>query len=253
MNSDLSSRVTNEKAAYNDGDVYARSAQLQRRFSHVFLCPNAVFTDRLFDSTLADVAQGRFVLDYGCFNGWSIPALASCAPRRILGIDISENAIAEAKLNHGTVADFGVMDCHRLALAEESLDVVVGRAILHHLDFDTAIREIRRVLKPGGHAVFIEPLRDNPAGKLVRLLTPRARTRDELPLSRAQIRCADKLFSESRHFFSGLVSVGCGMVSSLVSRSPANAVMRLAHRLDLKLASSPLKWWMRMVVLCWTK
>src|SRR5207247_10949665 len=90
MNSDLSSRVTSEKGAYNDGDVYARSAQLQRRFSHVFLCPNAVFTDRLFDSTLADVAQGRFVLEYGCFNGWSVPALATCAPGRILGIDISE-------------------------------------------------------------------------------------------------------------------------------------------------------------------
>src|SRR2546428_11286878 len=172
MNSDLSSRVTNEKAAYNDGDVYARSAQLQRRFSHVFLCPNAVFTDRLFDSTLADVAQGRFVLDYGCFNGWSIPALASCAPRRILGIDISENAIAEAKLNHGTVADFGVMDCHRLARAEESLDVVVGRAILQHLDFDTANGELRRVLKPAAPAVVIRPLMNNPTVNMVRPLRP---------------------------------------------------------------------------------
>jgi len=253
MNSDLSSRVTSEKVASNDGDVYAHTAQLHRRFSHVFQCPNAVFTDTLFDSTVAEAARSSFVLEYGCFNGWSIPALTTCAPRRILGIDISENAIAEAKLNHGSVADFGVMDCHRLALADESLDVVVGRAILHHLDFDAAIREVRRVLKPGGHAVFIEPLRDNPAGKLVRLLTPRARTRDELPLSRAQIRRADKLFSESQHFFSGLVSVGCGMVSSFVSRNPANVVMRLAHRLDLKLAGSPLKWWMRMVVLCWTK
>jgi len=253
MNSDLSSRVTSEKVASNDGDVYAHTAQLHRRFSHVFQCPNAVFTDTLFDSTVAEAARSSFVLEYGCFNGWSIPALTTCAPRRILGIDISENAIAEAKLNHGSVADFGVMDCHRLALADESLDVVVGRAILHHLDFDAAIREVRRVLKPGGHAVFIEPLRDNPAGKLVRLLTPRARTRDELPLSRAQIRRADSLFGESRHFFSGLVSVGCGMVSPLVSRNPANAVMRLAHRLDLKLASSPLKWWMRMVVLCWRK
>ena len=253
MSSDLSSRVTNEKVASNDGDVYAHTAQLHRRFSHVFQCPNAVFTDTLFDSTVAEAARDQFVLDYGCFNGWSIPALATCAPRRILGIDISGNAIAEARLKHGSLADFGVMDCHRLALADESLDVVVGRAILHHLDFDVAIREVRRVLKPGGHAVFIEPLRDNPAGKLVRRLTPRARTRDELPLSRAQIRRADKLFSESRHFFSGLVSVGCGMVSSLVSKNPANAPMRLAHRLDLMLARSPLKWWMRIVVLCWTK
>jgi SAM-dependent methyltransferase len=253
MNSDLSSRVAKEKAAWNDSDVHAHAAQLHRRFSHVFLCPNAVFTDTAFDSAVAAAARDRFVLEYGCFTGAMIPVLAKCAPRKILGIDISRNAIAEAKLKHGSVAHFGVMDCHRLALADDSLDAVVGRAILHHLDFDTAIREIRRVLKPGGHAVFIEPLRDNPAGKLLRLLTPRARTVDELPLSQSQIRRADGLFSESRHVFSGLVSVGCGMVSSLVSKNPANALMSLAHRVDLRLANSPLRWWMRIAVLCWTK
>jgi SAM-dependent methyltransferase len=253
VNPDLSSRATSEKLAWNDGDVHAQSARLQRRFSHVFLCPNAAHTDRLFDATLAEAVQGRFVLEYGCHDGWTIPALAKCAPRRILGIDISENAVAEAKLKHASLADFGVMDGHRLALADASLDVVVGRAILHHLEFDTAIREIGRVLKPGGHALFIEPLRDNPAGKLLRLLTPRARTKDELPLSRAQIRRADRIFRDSRHFFSGLVSVGCGMASSFVSTDPANGLMRLAHRLDLTLARSPLKWWMRTVVLCWTK
>lgn len=253
MNSDLSSRTASEKAEYNDGGVYTRSAKLQSRFSHVFLCPNAAYAERLFDSTLAEVARNNSVLEFGCFTGRSIPGLVKFALQKILGIDISENAIAEAKSNYGTLADFAVMDCHRLALADESQDVVVGRAILHHLEFDTAIREIRRVLRPGGHALFIEPLRDNPAGKLVRMLTPGARTRDELPLSRAQIRWADSLFRENRHFFSGLLSVGCGMVSSMVSRNPENAVMRLAHRLDLMLASSPLKWWMRMVVLRWTK
>jgi len=253
MSSGYSRRAANEKIAYNDGEVYGRSARLQSRFNHVFLCPNAAYANRLFASTLAEVAPGRFVLEYGCFNGRTLPGLASHAPRQILGIDISEKAISEARREHGGIACFGVMDGHRLALADESVDVVVGSAILHHLEFETAIREIRRVLKPGGHALFIEPLRDNPAGKLIRLLTPGARTRDELPLSRSQIRWADSLFGENRHFFSGLLSVGCGMVSSMVSRNPGNAVMRLAHRLDLRLAGSPLKWWMRTVVLCWTK
>jgi SAM-dependent methyltransferase len=219
----------------------------------VFLCPNAIFADALFASTLAVVSKDRFVLDYGCFNGWMIPTLAQCAPRRILGIDISATAIADAKARYESVAEFSVMDGHRLALADASLDVVVGRAILHHLEFDTAIAEIHRVLKPGGHALFVEPLRDNPAGKLVRLLTPRARTRDESPLSRAQIRRADKMFGNRRHFFSGLVSVGCGLVSSLLSNNPQNSCLRLAHRVDLALAVSPLKWWMRAVVLHWTK
>jgi SAM-dependent methyltransferase len=253
MNSELSSRVKNEKVASNESDVYEQTARLHRLLSHVFLCPNAIYTDALFDSTVDKIARDRFALEYGCYNGRTVPALARSNPRRILGIDISEKAIVEAKATHGELADFAVMDCHRLALADESLDVVIGRAILHHLDFDKAILEVRRVLRPGGHAVFIEPLRDNPAGRLVRLLTPRARTRDELPLSRSQIRRADRLFGASQHFYSGLASVGCGIASSFVSRNPANAFMQFAHRLDLKLARSPLRWWMRMVVLCWTK
>lgn len=250
---DLSSRAANEKAEYNDGGVYARSARLHSRFSHVFLCPNAESAERAFHSALDDVARGAFVLDYGCFTGRSIPPLLEYAPARILGIDISERAIVHAKAEHGALADFSVMDGHRLALTDESVDVVVGRAILHHLDFDVAIREIRRVLRPRGHAVFVEPLRNNPAGKLVRLLTPGARTRNERPLSRDQICRADALFGSSRHFFSGLASVACGMASSFVSEDPANAVMRLAHRLDLALGCSPLRWWMRMVVLHWTR
>lgn len=253
MDSDLATRVKSEKVAYNDGDVYAHSVRLRQRFSHVFSCPNSVYADELFRSILASIAQDGAVLEYGCFNGYSIPAIASYAPRRIVGIDISERMISEAKAKHGHLAEFSVMDGHHLAMANDSMDVVVGRAILHHLDFDVAIREICRVLKPGGHALFVEPLRDNPAGKLVRLLTPKARTRDELPLSRPQIRRADSLFSQSRHFFSGLVSVGCGMLSSLVSRNPANATMRLAHHVDLALARTPLRYWMRVVVLFWTK
>jgi SAM-dependent methyltransferase len=233
--------------------VHARSTRLQSRFSHVFLCPNATHANSLLDSAVADAARGGTVLEYGCHNGWTLPALAECAPLRILGIDISETAIAEAKRNHGGIAAFGVMDGHRLALVGDSVDVVVGRAILHHLEFETAILEIHRVLRPGGHALFIEPLRDNPAGKLIRMITPKARTRDELPLSRGQIKRADRLFGASRHFFSGLVSVAFGLASSLVSNDPANPLMRLSHRADLALARSPLKWWMRMVVLHWVK
>lgn len=253
MDRKLATRTANEKVAYNDGDVYAQSARLQGRFRHVFLGPNAAYANDLFNSTLSEIVPGRLVLEFGCFNGWTLPALASFAPRQIVGIDISENAIAEARRNHGGLACFGVMDGHCLALAEESVDVVVGRAILHHLDFDTAIREIGRVLKPGGLALFVEPLRDNPVGKLIRRLTPRARTKDEMPLSRSQIRRADAMFRESRHTFAGLASVGCGLVSSLVSSDPGNVAMRIAHRVDLSLARSPFRWWMRTVVLCWTK
>lgn len=253
MGPNLTSRVRSEKAAYNDGGVHARSTRLQYRFRHVFECPNAVSADRNFRGELARRVPGKAVLEYGCYRGAMVAELAALGPRQLLGIDISDTAIAHARANYGHLAEFAVMDAHNLELPDESFDVLVGGAILHHLDFDRAIREVHRVLRPGGTAIFIEPLRDNPAGKLLRALTPAARTSNELPLSRKQIRHADAMFSANRHHFAGLVSAACGLVSSLVCRDPANIVMRAADRADRAIARTPLRWWMRMAVLCWTK
>ena len=44
---------------------------------------------------------------------------------------------------------------------DDSIDVVFGIAILHHLDLDLVSREVRRVLKPGGRAIFQEPVRNS--------------------------------------------------------------------------------------------
>ena len=52
-----------------------------------------------------------------------------------------------------------------LAFPEASCDVVFGVSVLHHLELDTALREIRRVLKPHGVMIFAEPLDINPLGR----------------------------------------------------------------------------------------
>ena len=50
----------------------------------------------------------------------------------------------------------------QLSFADNSFDVVFGSSILHHLDFDKSLKEIFRVLKPGGRMVFAEPNMINP-------------------------------------------------------------------------------------------
>ncbi|WP_018682227.1 class I SAM-dependent methyltransferase [Actinokineospora enzanensis] len=54
-----------------------------------------------------------------------------------------------------------VADAERIPYDDESFDLVVGHAVLHHIpDLPTAFREVRRVLKPGGRFVFAgEPTR----------------------------------------------------------------------------------------------
>jgi SAM-dependent methyltransferase len=77
---------------------------------------------------------------------------------------------------------FDVMNAERMEFPAASFDLVCGFGILHHLDLEKSLREIARVLKPTGRAVFLEPLGHNPAINLFRRLTPSIRTPDEHPL-----------------------------------------------------------------------
>lgn len=250
----LYERVAKEQAATDAGRVYEEHGKLRQRFRHADLCPNFRRGERYFDAWLRRVVEGAEVLDLGCNEGQSTLRYSRMGARRLVGVDISPVAIEKAKAL-GSFADFKVCDAHRTGFPDNAFDAVVGSAILHHLDYETAVREIHRVLKPGGYAIFREPLRGNPAAKLIRLLTPKARTADELPLSRQQIRWTDRLFCESHHGFFGLSSTGIALLTSVLwpSGRADNLVLRAADQLDNALAHTPMRYWMRYAALVWRK
>ena len=56
-------------------------------------------------------------------------------------------------------------DCNTLPVHDTCFDLVVGRSILHHLlDYEQVLTQAARVLRPGGKAIFFEPILE---GKLV--------------------------------------------------------------------------------------
>jgi SAM-dependent methyltransferase len=126
------------------------------------------------------------------------------------------------------------MDAHHLEFQDECFDLVFGCAILHHLDFVKALDEIRRVLKPGGRILFVEPMGVNPMGKLVRAMTPFARTVDEKPLMLKELTELEQRFG-TRYYFEELFSVPLGVLSGLLFRSPENWLTRFAFKIDLAL------------------
>jgi 2-polyprenyl-3-methyl-5-hydroxy-6-metoxy-1,4-benzoquinol methylase len=138
-----------------------------------------------YDEMVADSASsGRTVLEYGCGTGSKAFDLARVGAN-VVGIDISGVGVAEAmsrSRREGLDARFVQMDAEQLASDSGAFDVVCGSGILHHLDLDRSVTEIRRVLKPGGVAIFYEPLGTNPVINLYRRLTPSMRTPDEHPL-----------------------------------------------------------------------
>ena len=121
-------------------------------------------------------ALGKTVLDYGCGLGDNTVLLASRGAK-VIGVDISPELIELAKKrleihDLSETSEFRIGSAHELPLEDESVDVVFGMAILHHLDLSLASEEVFRVLKKGGRAIFLEPVRNSKFIKFVRNLIP---------------------------------------------------------------------------------
>ncbi len=239
-------RSETERAVYNEGEVFKASVALHVRFAHVFTCPNAHHAEAYRRRELERRVPRREVLEIGCFDGFRMREYARLGPERMIGIDISDVLVDRARAGG---LDARVMDGNQLQFPDGSFDCVLGTAVLHHLDYERAIREVHRVLRPGGTAIFTEPLRDKPAWKLFRALTPKARTKHELPLSREQIESADRLFGSGRHCFSGLASTFVGSVTSFLPVAPNNWALQLADEVDRKIERTGLRYWMSHVVM----
>lgn len=144
---------------------------------------------------------GLPVLDHGCGHGMAAVVLARRGAR-VTGLDLSGHYLAEARQRaeaNGVAVQFVQADGERLPFAGSSFARVWGNAILHHLDLETAAREILRVLQPGGIAVFCEPWEGNPLLRWARQHLPyrgKQRTRDERPLQRADLSVLRRVFPQ---------------------------------------------------------
>jgi ubiquinone/menaquinone biosynthesis C-methylase UbiE len=127
------------------------------------------FRERLVE--LARVEPGEAVLDVGCGTG----TLAIAAKRRVgpagevHGIDASPEMIARARRKAtkvGVDAVFQTEVVEALPFPDARFDVVLSTLMMHHLPRPArqqCVREIRRVLKPGGRVLVVDF--GTPAGK----------------------------------------------------------------------------------------
>jgi SAM-dependent methyltransferase len=100
---------------------------------------------------------GRRVLDVGCGAGTDLVRFAR-AGALVTGVDLAASSIALARQNfalEGRHADLVVADGERLPFAERSFDLVYAHGVMQYTtDAAALVRECRRVLKPGGTAIF---------------------------------------------------------------------------------------------------
>ena len=125
------------------------------------------------------------ILDYGCGIGQSLQEVVKFNPKKIFGIDISEVSIQKAKdtiQKSNSNVELLVDNCEKTKFNDSTFDIIYGSGILHHLDISLCLKEMHRILKPGGRFLFIEPLGTNPMINFYRKLTPNSRSKDEHPL-----------------------------------------------------------------------
>ena len=120
---------------------------------------------RLFRE-LGRMGADSVVLEIGCGTGEFTRRVAPCVGH-LTATDLSPELLERARkrlreANLAAKVTFAIQDAMKLTLAGSSFDAVFGCSILHHVDAEAALREMCRVLKPGGWCVFSEPNMMNP-------------------------------------------------------------------------------------------
>lgn len=110
----------------------------------------------LFAEQTAAAGPVETILDLGCGTGRFSAALAGRFGARVVGLDPSERMLAEARAkDFGPDVAFCRADGEALPLGDGAVDLVFLSMAFHHLaDRAAAVRECRRVLRPGGRVLL---------------------------------------------------------------------------------------------------
>ena len=109
----------------------------------------------------AELSPYPSVLDMGCGRGVSSKLiLEQLRPKRLAAFDFDPSMVELARRRLDDRVDLRVADATKMPYEDDSFDAVFESGVAHHVpDWQAAIREVGRVLKPGGHFCFAEPSR----------------------------------------------------------------------------------------------
>lgn len=100
--------------------------------------------------------QGKTALDLGCGYGWHSKFAADQGAASVLGLDLSERMIEEARRrNPAPNVIYRVCGLEEYDYPEGAYDLVISNLVLHYIaDLDSVFEKVFRALKTGGHFLF---------------------------------------------------------------------------------------------------
>ena len=106
---------------------------------------------------LVGFATGQSYLDFGCGNGATAIHLASKLGLKVTGVDVDPEQIeaARARSEQNTNALFLTADGTKLPFDDNEFDFVATHMVTHHIpDWQNALQQMLRVLKPSGYLIY---------------------------------------------------------------------------------------------------
>lgn len=173
----------------------------------------------IYEFAIHHFQTGMKILDFGTGPGENALRFSHIG-YEVYGFDISDENIKVANAlfkKHARNAEFKVATAESLPYADESMDIIVGIDILHHIDIPLAIKECYRVLKKGGKAYFREPV-DVPLLDrirntwLIKLIAPKNKsfdnhiTHDERKLNAIESQLVQETFEISKTYHFDILS-----------------------------------------------
>ena len=116
------------------------------------------FVRRLVSAGARSWDTHALILELFCGRGGGTRALNRLGFHRVIGLDLSPRLL-RARANR---FDCVVADCRAIPVATASADIAIVQGGLHHLptipqDLSTVLKDVARVLRPGGLLVAVEP------------------------------------------------------------------------------------------------
>jgi len=106
---------------------------------------------------LVGAAPGQSYLDFGCGNGAAAVHLASKLGLKVTGIDVDPEQIEAARARSPQAPNlrFLTADGNKLPFDDNEFDFVGAHMVTHHIpDWQNALRQMLRVLKPNGYLIY---------------------------------------------------------------------------------------------------
>jgi SAM-dependent methyltransferase len=166
--------------------------------------------------SLAGLSGHEVVADIGCGNG---PCVAELARRGhagpVVGADLSPGMLDAAR-RRAPQAALLVADATALPFPDGTADLTLAMHMLYHVpEPEHAVRELRRITRPGGQAIVslnaldhLRELRDLVAAALVSLgREPSSLLRERISLDQGEAMLRSQFTSVTRHDFAGQLRV----------------------------------------------